>query len=152
MIAIQNADDSFSAIYVHSDGYPAGVGRKLVDHYTDPTKISALFALGDLSVLGASIGEKVDFDSLDSRLLARQRGQCIAYRRDRGEVLPDRVYQSPADLRQACIDMDAEWLYLWARAWWCVPAGDRLELANHDPHHFRNVECVAVWIRRSERD
>ena len=40
------------SIYCHFDGYIAGVGKTLLNHYTDPEKVNDLMRLGDLSSLG----------------------------------------------------------------------------------------------------
>lgn len=81
-IAKKNADGTITAIYCHWDGYPSNNGRILLEHYTDEAKIDELLALGSLSVLGESIGEKVDFDTFTSKAGT---SQCLAYRRDRNE-------------------------------------------------------------------
>ena len=44
-------------IYVHSDGYPYGVGKILIDHYNDYAKAKSLFHYGDASYLGDTIDE-----------------------------------------------------------------------------------------------
>ena len=44
-------------IYVHSDGYPYGVGKCLVDHWDQPEFASQLFDYGDASYLGDTIEE-----------------------------------------------------------------------------------------------
>ena len=44
-------------IYVHSDGYPYGVGKCLVDHYNNYDSAKELFNHGDASYLGDTIGE-----------------------------------------------------------------------------------------------
>ena len=44
-------------IYVHSDGYPYGVGKCLVDHWDQPEFASQLFDHGDASYLGDTINE-----------------------------------------------------------------------------------------------
>ena len=44
-------------IYVHSDGYPYGVGKCLVDHWDQPEYASQLFDYGDASYLGDTIEE-----------------------------------------------------------------------------------------------
>ena len=42
-------------IYVHSDGYPYGVGKCLVDYYSKPDVAKLLFNHGDASYLGDTI-------------------------------------------------------------------------------------------------
>ncbi len=44
-------------IYVHSDGYPYGVGKCLVDHYNMYDLAKELFNYGDASYLGDTIDE-----------------------------------------------------------------------------------------------
>jgi hypothetical protein len=44
-------------IYVHSDGYPYGVGKCLVDHYNNRQLAKLLFEHGDASYLGDTIDE-----------------------------------------------------------------------------------------------
>ena len=44
-------------IYVHSDGYPYGVGKCLVDHYNKRELAELLFNHGDASYLGDTIDE-----------------------------------------------------------------------------------------------
>jgi len=65
-------------VYCHYDGYPTGVGRTLKEHYTDPTKVDSLIALGALSYLAPEVGERHDFDS-------PREGWTVAYARDRGD-------------------------------------------------------------------
>ena len=44
-------------IYVHSDGYPYGVGKCLVDNYNKRDLAQLLFNHGDASYLGDTIDE-----------------------------------------------------------------------------------------------
>ena len=61
-IAIQLPEDKdgnkkVKVIYVHSDGYPYGVGKCLVDHYSKREVAELLFNYGDASYLGDTIDE-----------------------------------------------------------------------------------------------
>ena len=78
-IAIQNDDGTVTGIYCHWDGYLSYNGRILKENYNTEAKVRELIALGQLSVLGETIGEKVDFNNAPD-------GQCIAYDRDRGQT------------------------------------------------------------------
>jgi hypothetical protein len=78
LIAKQNVDGSIYGIYCHWDGYEAHVGKLLKEHYTDPTKVNLLLALGDISSLAPEIGEKHSFNDPN-------RDWTVAYARDRGE-------------------------------------------------------------------
>jgi hypothetical protein len=83
-IAIENGDGTVTGIYCHWDGYLSHNGRILAENYTDEAAVRELIALGDLSSLGAQIGEKHPFDErVDAETYAETR--CTAYGRDRGE-------------------------------------------------------------------
>ena len=84
-IALEFADGTVQQVYCHWDGYLDHNGRILQDHYTDPFKLRDLIDLGDMSSLGASLGEKHDFDErVNPQTLADTR--CTFYGRDRGET------------------------------------------------------------------
>ncbi len=51
-IGMEMPNGEVRSIYCHWDGYPEGVGATLKEHYTNPEKVEALVALGDISVLG----------------------------------------------------------------------------------------------------
>ena len=83
-IALEFADGTVQQVYCHWDGYLDYNGRILQEHYTDPFKLRNLIDQGDLSSLGASIGEKHGFDErVDAKTLAET--VCTFYGRDRGE-------------------------------------------------------------------
>ena len=80
-VSIQLKNRKIKSIFVHWDGYLSGVGKDLLNFYNTEEKLNELLELGNLSVLGTSIGKKVDFNKFDSR----ENKQCLAYGRDRGE-------------------------------------------------------------------
>jgi hypothetical protein len=80
-IGVRNTDGTVDYIYCHFDGYPTHNGKILTDHYADMDKVNALMKLGDLSILGAEIGEKQDFYDR----FTYERNWCLAYGRDRNE-------------------------------------------------------------------
>ena len=63
-IAIELPDEKVKAIYVHSDGYPSGVGKMLVDYYNTFDTAIKLFDYGDCSSLGDTV-ENCSFYSRD---------------------------------------------------------------------------------------
>ncbi len=111
-IAIQNEDGTVTGIYVHWDGYLSHNGRILQENYTDEAQVRELIALGDLSSLGETIGEKTDFNNA-------AKGQCLAYGRDRGETNIDAAtFASHAELVE---QIGQEYDYLFTPgAGWCV--------------------------------
>ena len=54
-IAYENKDGKVYAIYVHSDGYPNGVGHCLLNYYNDYEKAKSLFKFGNASYLGSTL-------------------------------------------------------------------------------------------------
>ena len=82
-IAIANTDGTVTGIYCHWDGYTSYVGRILQDYYTTEAKVRELIALGDLSSLGANIGEQHDFSNAPYAATIAET-VCTAYGRDRG--------------------------------------------------------------------
>ena len=110
---INRTNGTITSIYVHWDSYPAGVGATLAQHYTDAAKIDALMALGDLSVLGAEIGSKKDFDT------GNLNGECLAYSRDRGENdVEAKMHLSREKWLAVREDQGCEFAYLWNGSAW----------------------------------
>ena len=94
-------------IYVHSDGYPYGVGKCLVDHYRLPEMAKELFKHGDASYLGDTIDE------------------CSFYGRDwKRDEEPAREYRDEwmymFDMRG---DIHIEYIYLFKDNRWHVSTG-----------------------------
>ena len=98
-IAIEYADGTVGQIYAHWDGYLEHNGKILFEHYQDPFKVRDLIDLGDVSSLGANLGEKHDFDErYNPETLADTR--CTFYGRDRGETgCEARMFKNYADYR-----------------------------------------------------
>lgn len=113
-IAIKNSDGTFTSIYTHWDSYPSFSGKILLEHYTDESKVRSLIALGDLSTLGASLGEKHDWEKhdLDSNT-------CLAYGRDRGQQnVESCTSKDHAELLTLAENCGAEFLYLFQDGRW----------------------------------
>ena len=108
-IAIENADGTVTGIYCHWDGYLSNNGRILQKFYTTEAQVRELIALGDLSSLGANIGEQHDFNTADTaETLAETR--CTAYGRDRGEK--DVAARTAHNWRQFIAEDGQEYDYL----------------------------------------
>ena len=84
--------DRIKAVYSHWDGYLEHHGVILQAFYPDSVTVNKLISMGDVSSLGASVGEKVDFGrrwSDEEYVVCGNTPaspQCIFYGRDRGEV------------------------------------------------------------------
>lgn len=116
-IAAKLTNGDVGIIYCHFDGYPlGGVGSTLQEHYQDQTKIEGLIALGNLSVLGASILCPKGH-SFDNKI----EGHCVAYRRDRGEKKNKAIIAD--DYEQALKKFGDSWQeynYYWDGSQWFV--------------------------------
>lgn len=131
-IAIEHADGRVTQVYCHFDGYPAGVGRTLLEHYTDPVKAAELIAHGGISVLGPEIGVQRPFSNPGRYGSAeyqefdeRYANQCLFYTRDRGEELQVNTYWNfemyslshPREEYAYCLRQDGRWYVSEGRKW-----------------------------------
>lgn len=91
-IALEYANGQVDQVYCHWDGYLQHNGKILLENYSDPFKLQKLMDLGDLSSLGAEIGDKHEFDCPHKygtpeyeAWTEAKRGMCTFYGRDRNE-------------------------------------------------------------------
>lgn len=56
-VGIKEKDGTVRSVYIHWDGYVAGVGRALYEYYRNADKIEQLINLGDMSSIGREIKE-----------------------------------------------------------------------------------------------
>ena len=107
-IGMKDEDGNWYGIYCHWDGYPENNGKLLLENYGDEAEVMELLSLGDLSSLGAEIGEQHDFDSENPDHM----DWCTAYGRDRGEEDTEyRLFENQEDFLRAGWDSDAEYIY-----------------------------------------
>lgn len=119
--------DRVKGIYAHWDGYIEHNGVILQEFYSDSVIVNKLIATGDVSSLGATVGEKIDFDTRwsDDQYIkvgeTHVSPQCIFYGRDRNEV--DAVFKS-FDSEDSFVDYydgsGAEFYYLFDNGVWYV--------------------------------
>lgn len=106
-IVVENPDQTFDSIYVHSDGYPSYEGAMLLKHYTDPEKIAALLDIGSVSFIAAST-ECPEGHSFQHPV----KGYCVAYGRDRGEK------GTEARRNEVELPLEEEYTYLFKNNQW----------------------------------
>ena len=118
--------DKVKSVYCHWDGYLEHNGQILQEHY-DSAKANNLVALGDLSSLGARIGEQHPFSpyaSDEDRAAydaAQEAGWCTFYNRDRGESGTEwKVANTFAEFMEQCNHCDAEYYYIMKDGVWYV--------------------------------
>jgi hypothetical protein len=114
-ICFEAASGEVTVNYCHFDGYPGGVGMTLLKNYTDLETVKALIALGSISSLGASIGEKHLYEDHD---LAQKMGWTTAYHRDRGEPLETTIYESRKHFVEANNSEEYSYLFSEAKNMW----------------------------------
>jgi hypothetical protein len=81
--------DKIKAVYAHWDGYLEHNGRILISCYNDSVIASKLISMGDVSSLGATIGDKHDFDLREDYVEVNgmeMYRQCTFFNRDRDEL------------------------------------------------------------------
>lgn len=124
-IAIMHRERAKS-IYCHWDGYPEYVGYILQNFY-DSTKTNQLISMGDLSSLGANIGEQHDFDErYDPETMADTR--CTFYTRDRGEETTWKSFGSLAEMVDYYKGSWCEYIYIMRDGVWYYSSLDHVEL------------------------
>lgn len=79
-------DGTITGISCYEAGDIEHDGKCLAEYYATRDKVDELIALGNLSVLGPTIGHKIDFNN-EREYGAHMDKQCIAYHRDRNDVL-----------------------------------------------------------------
>jgi hypothetical protein len=112
------------AIYCHYDGYLEQGGRALYTHYQDSVKVNKLIAQGDMSTIGAEIGEKHSFNQRSEYGPDGIAEQCTFYGRDRGE---DNVgfqsFGSEAEFVNYYSGSGCEFYYLYDHGVWYYSTG-----------------------------
>lgn len=106
------------AKYSHYDGYVAGAGKTLQEHYTQARKIAQMVELGDQSYMDKEIfpmpGSGHSFETPEE-------GVTIFYGRDRGESNVEAVeFDTVQEFVEYYADSGCEYFYLHTAAGWIV--------------------------------
>ena len=116
-IGYKTAEGKVVAKYSHYDGYVAGVGRTLVEHYQEARKIAQMVELGDQSFLDKEI---VPTDKTHS-FNTPQEGVSVFYGRDRGEEgVEAKEFDTVGDFVDYYEGAGAEYFYLYVNGEWIV--------------------------------
>lgn len=105
IIAVEKDNGKYLAVYCHYDGYPDGVGKMLVENYSDYDKALQLVKHGNISSLDKDI-LKVDGHSFGSKA----DGQTVFYGRDRGESNQEPEELDYSELQKQ--DWGQEYIYI----------------------------------------
>ena len=120
--------DVVKAVYCHYDGYPEYMGRVLTLYYQDSIRVNKLVSMGDMSSIGAAIGNKHAFNDRSNYLDNGIAEQCTFYARDRGEENVEfRTFQSEQDFLNN-FNAGEEFHYLFKDgAWYYSENGNEFE-------------------------
>lgn len=132
-IAIRNADNTYTSVYCHWDGYPSHHGPILQQDYGTEDKVRALLAGGDFSSLEADQKQ-------------------ISYYAQRGKDVP--ALQSP-DLDALCEltqDTGGEWLYIFTPAGWQCAKGGMSAFGMPASDKPSGLESIDYWLQREAHD
>ena len=110
-IAIEDEKGKIHAIYVHSDGYPNGVGHCLLNHYSSFKVAKELFKFGNASSLGSTLKD------------------CSFYARDWGrDEEKARTYNNEwCFLNELSGDIFIEYVYLFKKNEWFVSSQESMK-------------------------
>ena len=119
-------DGKVKSIYCHWDGYPEGVGRKLLHHYKSRKQVLDLLELGDISSLGSFYDEDIskgDWHKFDEKnpekrlkLMEKSENCTVAYK-DRGEICPAKIDEDENAFIIRVTRGWEEYAYLWKRSY-----------------------------------
>ena len=124
--------DRIKAIYCHWDGYLEHVGQALHTYYQDSIKVNKLISMGDMSGIGADIGEEHDFGERAEYLEDGIARQCTFYGRDRSEEAVEfKSFDDEAAFMDYYDGCGVEYYYLYDHGVWYVNAYRR----GFDPLH-----------------
>ena len=126
-IAIKHGE-RIKSIYCHWDGYLEHNGVILQEFYLNSVDVNRMIATGDMSSLGATVGEKIEFAHRWAEEDYINVGethcapQSIFYNRDRGEDAPFHSFGSEAEFIEYYEGSGAEFYYLFDNGVWYVKA------------------------------
>ena len=117
-IGYKTPEGKIRAKYSHYDGYVAGCGKTLQEHYQQARKIAQMVELGDQSYMDKEIfpmpGSGHSFETPEE-------GVTIFYGRDRGESNVEAVeFDTVQEFVEYYTDSGCEYFYLHTAAGWIV--------------------------------
>ena len=145
-IGLQQKDGTIISAYQHWDGYPGGLGYKLVEYWTDAKKVLKAIKLGNASSWGQIIGQKIDFDDRQNEYYDVQN---VYYMRDRGEKNQGpKTSKNEAEYLRDGFKSWEEYIYLMKETgekdFLGRPQGTWFYAHHSDPTGFKPVEEVAI--------
>jgi hypothetical protein len=113
-IGYKTPEGKVVAKYSHYDGYVAGVGHTLVEHYQEARKIAQMVELGDQSFLAPEI-----FPKGEHSFNKPEEGVTVFYGRDRGEEGTEaQEFDTVGDFVDYYDGAGCEYFYLYVNGEW----------------------------------
>jgi hypothetical protein len=107
-IGLMLEDGTIKHSYCHWDGYPTGVGKTLLEHYSNIEKVKELLSFGDMSYLAP----KINPDGIHN-FENPEKDVTLFYNRDRGEMNDvDSVTTSMNEYLSSKYSSGIDYLYL----------------------------------------
>ena len=149
-IGLKLEDGTIKHSYCHFDGYPHGVGHKIVEHYSDIEKVKELLSFGDMSFLAP----KVIPDGIHNFNTPEQ-GVTVFYGRDRAETDVDSATTSMDEYLSVKYSSCIDYQYLFSGGhWWVCDNYDKAgwELVKRLLSEYTLTEeelaCnIQMWVR-----
>jgi hypothetical protein len=121
-IGYKTGEGKIRAKYSHYDGYVAGVGKTLIEHYQAARKIAQMVELGDQSFLAPEIFPTDKNHSFNTP----EEGVTVFYGRDRGETdVEARDFDTVQEFVDYYDGCGCEYFYLHTAAGWIVSNGNK---------------------------
>ena len=113
-IGLMLEDGTIKHSYCHWDGYPTGVGKTLLEHYSNIEKVKELLSFGDMSYLAPNVNPE-GFHNFDNP----EKDVTVFYKRDRGETNDvDTVTTSIDEYLSAKYASGIDYLYMFKDGDW----------------------------------
>lgn len=113
-IGIEMENGRIRWVYCHFDGYPAGVGKVLQDHYWTRKKVETLISKGFISILRGTIGSKHNGKARHNNPEIHD-NECLFYIRDCGRDADSNGYRDLPGVDAFVADAlayNCEWAYV----------------------------------------
>ena len=155
-IGIIDKNGNITSTYVHSDGYPEGVGATAVNHFADTRKVKELLKLGKWGISYLEPGIK---GGKDHTFNTPVDGETVFYGRDRGQKKHVSTFNADQrDLQDYLSDVSndagAEYVYLWdeaAKKWMYAETSTRAG-RKKGLQVLENIESIGDEILNEKKD
>ena len=149
LIGMEQKNGTVKFTYCHWDGYIEHNGIILERYYNDENAVKELLNFGQISSLGANIGEKHAFNGITGVITDTEIGKklnkiCTFYHRDRGDDM--RKAENVNSLTDYIEQMDvygAEFAYVFSGGKWYYSTGKGFEILSESVEELKKEAISA---------